>query len=42
MSTYFLNNIDSHPKNINNPNIMNNQNQNGQSSNPNNNMNIEG
>ena len=38
MSTYFLNNIDSHPKNINNPNLMNNQNNNGQSSNPNNNM----
>ena len=44
MSTYFLNNIDSHPKNIpyNNPNIMNNQNKNDQSSNPNNNMNVEG
>ena len=43
MSAYFINNIDSHPKNLqnNNPNFLNNENKNIQSSNPNNNMNIE-
>ena len=44
MSNYFLNNIDSHPKNpqFNNPNIKNNGNKNDQSSNPNNNVKVEG
>ena len=44
MSAYFVNNIDSNPKNnqYNSSNIMNNVNKNTQSLNPNNNMNISG
>ena len=42
MAAYFINNIDSHPKILqnNNPNILKNENKNAQSSNPNNNMNV--
>ena len=42
MAAYFINNIDSHPKILqnNNSNILNNENKNAQSSNPNNNMNV--